>query len=176
MKQTPLFCRLVAVTALCYSGFALAHDGTINVTGTINDNTCSVSADSKALTVSMQDVANRQFARAGDGGPWQPFVLHLERCGGAAKQVSVTFAGTADTADPELLATGSGSDAAQGVAIALYDRDKTPIPINSSAEVTTLTPHQAKVDLPFYARYMANGETVRTGRASATATFSLVYD
>lgn len=176
MKQIPFLCHLAAVTALCCAGSALAHDGTINVTGTIHDNTCSVSADSKALTVSMQDVANRQFARAGDGGPWQPFVLHLERCGDAAKQVSVTFAGTADAADPELLAIGSDSEAAQGVAIALYDRDKTPIPINSSAEITTLMPHQARVDLPFYARYLANGKTVRTGHANATATFSLVYD
>lgn len=44
-----------------------AHDGRVYVSGTITDNTCSLSPGSENINVAMGAVSQRQFYRAGDG-------------------------------------------------------------------------------------------------------------
>lgn len=51
-----------------------AHDGRVYVSGTITDNTCSLSPDSENINVAMGAVSQRQFYRAGDGSAWQPLL------------------------------------------------------------------------------------------------------
>jgi type 1 fimbria pilin len=152
-----------------------AHDGTVNITGSITDNTCSVSAASKNMTVSMGNVSSKIFYRAGDGTAYRAFSISLEKCGGAASHVSVTFAGTTDSQDASLLTLTGGAGAATGMGVGIYDKDKNLIPLNTSSEGEDLVPNQASVTLSFYARYVANGATVASGIANATGTFKLTY-
>jgi type 1 fimbria pilin len=169
--------RVAAVLGgLCCAGSVLAHDGTINVTGAIMVNTCVVSADSTALTLKMGTVSKRQFSQVGGGSAYQQFTIHLEGCGNAARQVSVTFTGTADATNPQLLAIDSNADSTQGIAIALYDRNKVFIPLNDASQKSPLEANQLSVTLPFYARFLANGGEVHSGIAQSAATFSLSYD
>ncbi|CAM3997326.1 fimbrial protein [Rahnella bruchi] len=160
---------------MAWSGAISAHDGEINITGRIVDKTCSVSADSLNSLVTMGSVSSKQFARAGDGSRYEPFTLTLEKCGDAASNVSVTFSGSADTHNSDLLAIEQTEGSAAGIGIALYDHDKKLIPLNQASAGTALLPHQAQVMLAFYARYLANGDEVSVGTANTSATFVLNY-
>lgn len=152
-----------------------AHDGTVNVTGTIVDKTCAVSADSTTLLVHFGNVSSKTFVRTGDGSRYEPFTINLEKCGSSASNVTVTFKGNADGHNPALLALTPVDGVATGLAIALYDSEKNQIPLNQPGGSTDLIPNQASVALLFYARYLANGETVSSGSANASATFMLNY-
>lgn len=152
-----------------------AHDGTITVTGSIVNKTCTVSSDSTVLLVTFGSVSRKTFARAGDGTRYEPFTVNLENCGAGASHVTVTFNGEVDSHDPSLLAIEQGDAGASGVGIALYDREKNLIPMNSPGGGTDLVPNQASVALLFYARYLANGDAVSAGPARASATFTLNY-
>jgi type 1 fimbria pilin len=170
------YCLLSAVLVTClWQPLSRAHDGTVNVTGSITDNTCTVSPDSKTLTVAMGTVSSKSFSRVGDGTAYQPFSIVLEKCGGAASRVSVTFAGTPDSQNSTLLALTGGEGYASGMAVGIYDRDKKFIPLNSPGEETGLTENQPSVTLDFYARYVASGTSVTPGLANAAGTFMLTY-
>lgn len=160
----------------CLLSFAHAHDGRVYVSGTITDNTCTLSPDSENIDVEMGSVSNRQFARAGDGANWQPFAINLENCGSTASGVTVSFSGTANSHDPHLLALTPGDGNATGVAIGLYDNNKTAIPLGDDSASQPLSSGQASVHLQFYARYIADGEAVAAGTANASATFVLAYE
>ncbi|MGU3522348.1 fimbrial protein [Enterobacteriaceae bacterium C23F] len=156
---------------------AMADDAyNLQITGTIISRTCTVSADSKTIQVEMGNISSKQFTRVGEGGNYVPFTLHLEKCGSEANKVSVTFSGTANGANPALLALTADDASATGVAIAIYDSQKALIPVNTATQPTNLTPLSANVSLPFYARVLAVDTSVRSGMANATALFSLAYD
>ncbi|SUG49608.1 fimbrial subunit [Salmonella enterica subsp. arizonae] len=76
----------------------------------------------------------------------------------------------------DLLALTAGESDASGIGIALYDLNKTLIPLGQKSDVTTLSPGQASAHLQFYARYLADGGVVATGDANASATFILAYE
>ncbi|TNV17207.1 fimbrial protein [Buttiauxella sp. B2] len=152
-----------------------AHDGSVNITGSIVDKTCAVSADSKSLLVTFGDVSRKTFARAGDASRYEPFAINLEKCGAGASNVTVTFTGNADSRDPALLALTVVAGGATGVAIAIYDSEKEQIPLGQPGGGSDLAPNQASVTLNFYARYLANGGTVASGPANSSATFMLNY-
>ena len=157
------------------SPLAYAADGTINVKGHILDNTCAVTVDSENVSVKLGDIASKTFREAGDTSLPQAFSINLEKCGAAVSNVSVTFNGTADANNTTLLAIPAGTGSASGVGIAIYDRDKALMPINTVGESTGLEANQTTVELLFYANFMANGQPVVAGAVNASATFTLHY-
>lgn len=170
-----LYVACVAYFALTL-GKAGAHDGRVYVTGSITDNTCTLSPDSENIDVDMGSVSNRQFYQAGDGSAWQSFTINLQNCGSTASGVTVSFSGTADGRNTDLLALTEGADDASGIGIGLYDKDKNLIPLGQESEVMALTSGQASANLQFYARYIADGSKVVAGTANASATFILAYE
>lgn len=161
--------------ALMVMAQSQAHQGTVYVTGTITDNTCAVSPDSKNLTVPMGDVPSKAFALAGDGSRYEPFAINLEKCGGAASGVTVHFEGPSNSKNPGLLALTGGAGYATGVGVGIYNQDKSLIPMGQESQKMPLTPNQATATLNFYARYIADGDRVAAGIANASATFVLTY-
>lgn len=163
--------------ALSLAAFAtLAHDGRVYVTGTITNNTCTLSPDSQNMTVAMGDVSNRQFLHPGEGAAWQSFAIDLLNCGSTASGVSVSFSGSEDESNHNLLALTPEEGNATGVGIALYDTNKNAIPLGADSATMPLIGGQASVHLQFYARYVADGDTVASGTANASATFKLTYE
>lgn len=154
---------------------ANAHDGTVNISGTITDNTCTVSPDSTDFTVTMGNVASKQFKQAGDGSRYEHFSINLEKCGDVASGVTATFNGAKDSQNTDLLAIPSVTGGASGMGIAIYNQDKSLIPLGKDSMQMALTPNQASVSIGFYARYIADGGEVTTGTANASATFILTY-
>lgn len=155
---------------------ALAHDGRVYVTGTITDNTCTLSPDSENIQVDMGTVSNRQFYQAGAGAEWQPFSITLQNCGSTASGVTVSFSGTSDSQSGDLFALDSGANAASGIGIALYDKNKQQVVPGAQSDVLALTAGAASERLQFYARYVADGAPVAPGVADASATFVLSYE
>ncbi|MDK9604844.1 fimbrial protein [Lelliottia wanjuensis] len=167
--------RFLSGTLLLWAATACAHDGTVNIDGTILNNTCTISSESKNITVPMGMVASKQFYKAGDTTNPIQFSINLENCGSAVSGVDVTFTGATDTANKDLLAIDTGTGNATGLGIALLDQNKTLIPISEPSKQYALTPDAKSVSLVFFAQYTATGAKVSAGVANATATFTLNY-
>ena len=174
-KRKAIWLMIVATLSLAIQNTAIAHDGQINITGTIQSNTCIVDTDSENMTVDMGNVASKQFYQAGATAAAQSFVIKLVKCGDAASGVNVTFNGIVDSHDSRLLAIDGGSTAATGMGIAILDLNRQIVPLNTQSVKYPLTPGLQSVNLSFFAEYMANGDKVKAGDANATATFILNY-
>lgn len=182
-----LYCLMWTMNKRNLAGFALAQaallylttaaaQGQINVTGRILDNTCVVSVASQSQTVRMETEGSKTFFRPGDTGTDNAFSVVLERCGPAAKAVTLGFAGTANTLNPALLAIPGGTRSASGLGIGLFEDDGTAIPLNGPARKRTLQGGAPRVELKYTARYVAVSVPVRPGRAAASVTFTHTYD
>lgn len=165
-----------AAVLLASAGIVRADDASINITGTIRDNTCSVSPDSQSKQVNLGNASSKNFQKAGDGSPPQIFVINLEKCGTQASNVTLSFTGQADGKNPDLLALDEGSGNATGIAIGIYDESRNLVPMGKPSGDYTLQPSQANVALKFFARYLATDDHVTSGNATATTTFVLNYD
>lgn len=167
--------KIIFTLLLLAAASAQAHDGTVYVSGSIQDNTCIVAPSSQAQTVPLGDVAAKQFATKGSGSTPVAFIIDLQQCGAAATGVDFTFSGAADTADKTLLALDSGSDTSQGIAIELQSADHARLPLNQASVRYTIDPTRTDNAFIFYARYLATASSVTSGTANATATFTLTW-
>ena len=127
-----------------------AHDGTVNISGSFRRNT------------------------HGNYGPEKSFIINLQDCGIDVSTVDVTFSGTPDGVQSEMLSIESGTDAASGLAIAILDDAKILIPLNQASKDYSL--HSGKVPLTFYAQLRPVNSDVQSGKVNASATFVLHYD
>ena len=157
------------------SPLALAHDGTVNVQGTILDNTCVVSASTQEQTVPLGDISAKQFSASGSASSPVAFVIDLQDCGAAASGVDFTFGGVPSSADNTLLALNGGSGAAGDIAIELQDANHVRLPINKASTTYKIDPTRTDNPFTFYARYVATANSVTSGEANATATFTLTW-
>lgn len=169
---------LLALAAVLFGGmgYAQAEDASISITGTIRDNTCSVSSDSQSKQVNLGNISSKQFQKAGDGSPAQVFMINLEKCSTQISSISVSFTGTADKNNPDLLALDEGSSYASGLAVGIYDAERQLVPMGKASGTYTLPDGQTSTSLKFFARYLSTQNTVTSGDATATTTFVLNYD
>jgi minor fimbrial subunit len=153
-----------------------AADTRIYVNGNLIGNTCTVSTQSKNMTVKMGNIGAKDFIRPSGDGLWAaefPFAINLTDCQSESVGVKVHFLGSADTNNKELLKiTGDG---AQGIAIRLMDENKNPIAINQSSKVYEINPELDVNELIFYARYVLTQNKLTPGPANAVSTFMLEY-
>ena len=154
---------------------AQAHDGTVNISGTIQDNTCELAPDSRNKMVNMGTVVGAQFSRVGDFSPAKHFTLNLENCGPAASEATVTFAGTADSQNSALFSFDPGTESATGLALGIYDSNGQRIAPGETSAAIALKPGQASVVMDFSARYVAVMDSVMVGSVSVTVTFVVGY-
>ncbi|KML41980.1 hypothetical protein VL15_37855 [Burkholderia cepacia] len=154
---------------------AQASSSTVNVYGDITASACNVVKSDQSKRVTLGSIPSKQFAGVGSTGLLVPFTLSLENCMASASGVSVTFNGSADLTNSNLLAVNTGGGAASGIGIELLDDTRTQIPINSASKVYSFTGDAGRVHLKFFARYMATQPTVTSGDANASMTFTLSY-
>ena len=119
------------------------------------------------------DVSLTRFSH-GNYGPEKSFIINLQDCGTDVSTVDVTFSGTPDGVQSEMLSIESGTDAASGLAIAILDDAKILIPLNQASKDYSL--HSGKVPLTFYAQLRPVNSDVQSGKVNASATFVLHYD
>lgn len=168
---------LLALSML--SGGCYAAGSVINITGTVQDNTCEVSTASQDMMVNLQNYSSKTFTTVGSSSEMVPFTLEFSSCGSAASAVKVGFSGVADTINNSLLKTDSGSSTdAQGIGIEILDPDQTALPVNQSdSEMSwyNLTAGQPN-SLNFYARMVSTISPVTAGLVTASATITLEFE
>lgn len=155
--------------------FVTTYGGDVHFAGQVVDAACSVSADSRDMTVQMGQIRNTDFVSLGDWEGPVAFQIKLENCSTAvSKTVGVIFTGIADGKDPQVFKAGWGASAAQGVGIGIFD-----------AADNLLTPDTAPVwyaplqdgedVLSYTARYRATDRVVHAGSADTQVWFNVVY-
>ncbi|MFG1173038.1 fimbrial protein [Erwiniaceae bacterium CAU 1747] len=169
---------LLVASAGMFSMQAMAIDGTINFTGEINDNTCSVAVnDGNAnSTIDLGSVQASSLAKANDNAGGATFTLAVSdasesggKCDLTGKTGTVRFismSGTAGDKQQYLGVTGG----AKNVAVRILDQQNNVVPIGTdSANSYDLTK-----PITFTADYIALG-TAEAGKADAKAGFVINY-
>lgn len=169
IKFLSIFPCVVFVTA------AIAHDGTVTISGTIQDNTCEISPESENKTVQMGTLNRLQFSEVGEHSPLQSFSIILQNCGPAASEASVTFSGKPDTMNSTLFALIDGADVASGLALGIYDSDGHLLAPDVMSKGVALQSEQKSVALEYNAAYVVVSNEVLTGKADAAVSFVINY-
>ncbi|YCI83123.1 fimbrial protein [Enterobacteriaceae bacterium] len=176
MKKN-VFAVAFATVAVLSASSVLAADGTVNFTGEIIDQACTVEiGTSNTLTVDLGKVAKSSFAAVGDDASITKFSMKLKACPESITSAKVKFDGPNDATDSSLLALTSETGVAKGVAIALMTADKTDLGLNSVSDYSYALKATEENTLDFYAAYRSTAATVVAGKANSTATFSINYN
>lgn len=172
MKHLPL---LFVIPLLLTSGVVFSHDGTVNIDGSIQGNTCEVSPDSKNQDVDMGVVNARNFKATGSVSAAVKFTIGLENCAAAASAATFTFTGSADSSNTSLLQLTPGTGSATGLGLAILDDSRALIPLGSASKAYPIQSGAPSVVMTFYAQYQSTTATITPGDANASATFTLSY-
>ncbi|HFS5792668.1 TPA: fimbrial protein [Citrobacter werkmanii] len=172
MKKTILSACFMVSAAV--AGGVQASDGTINFTGSITDQTCTVDTGSQNLPVSLGNVAQTALngAKGMRAAPTK-FTINVSDCPDTVTGANVKFDGTSDNNDQSLLALDSGTGIATGVGIQIADKNGAVIPLHSASSDYTLAAGSNALD--FVARYVSTGPAVTTGTANGTSEFTIIY-
>jgi len=158
---------------------SVAHAELANINFVMNATlvaySCEVSPASKELFVAMGNWSTKQFFTASRSTAPVRFTINLENCSDLKQGITVMFNGTSDANNPALLSV-AGGDSARGVAIAILDKSRVPLPLAQSVNMPDPTNGGRSAELVFYAQYIATGKNVSAGKADADATFTLSYD
>ena len=151
---------------------ALAADATVNFSGTILQEACSVATSNNTVNVQLGTFGIAQFPTVGTTTLPVPFSINLTGCpaSGGPTAALVTFSGAADAAG-DLALTGGGST---GVSINIKKADGTNIDINSADSGIALT-SAATQQLNFTANYISTSAAVTAGQANAVAQVNISY-
>ncbi|MEG5747394.1 fimbrial protein [Enterobacter asburiae] len=168
--------QFISWLVMIFCGLSQAHDGTVNIAGVIQDNTCEIASDSQNFVVDMGVMAQKQFRKVGDSSPDKSFSINLEHCGPAASEATVTFSGVADSLNSDLFAIDVSSDSVNGLALGIYDGNGKPVPPGKTSTGVALKPEQAEAVLDFSARYTAVKDSVTAGSTNVTVTFVINYE
>lgn len=170
--------NLIAVALLvgsAFTGVANAADGTINFTGNVTADACTITPGSATQTVPLGTVSTTAFPAAGDSAAPTKFDVVLTSCPAAATSATVKFDGPANADDSTLLALTTVTGMATGVGVGLYEEDSsTPIPVGGESSSKTLST-TAATTFSFVAKYVSTG-TVAAGTANAVSDFTVVYN
>ena len=166
-----------AVSAALSAVNVYAADGTINFTGEIIDQACTVDIGSgNTMTVDLGRVARTSFQSAGDESDSTKFTIKLINCPVSVSSAKVKFDGANDLSNSDLLAVTQGAAAATGVAVKLMTADKSLQGLNQVNSYSYPLVTTADNNLDFYASYQATQAVVTAGTANAVANFTVNYN
>lgn len=174
MKKTVLAMAMAGVVTMGMMNAAQAADGTINFTGEITDQTCTVAPDSVTKAVNLGKVAASALSgTVGTKASPTRFTLNLTNCPATATATTVKFDGVRDANNADLLQITPGTGVATGVGIEIADKNGTAIPLYTASSEYPLVVGANALD--FVARYVSTNATVTTGAANSVSQFTLNY-
>ncbi|WP_407860908.1 F17A fimbrial adhesin [Escherichia coli] len=175
---------ILGILAAASSSATLAYDGTINFTGKVVDQTCSVTTGTDPLTVTLPTVSTKSLDSTGKVAGLTPFTISLSGCNTTAatgaQSVKAYFEpnATTDYDSHNLNISNSGSGNATNVQIQLLDADGTTQILlgNDSANqgVTPVVINNDAMTLRYNAQYYATGQAT-AGNVSATVNYTIAY-
>jgi len=175
--------RAALVGALVLVGSAHASDGTINITGKVVGNTCTITTNSTggSVNVPLPTVATGNLASADKVTGTTPFSIGLECNDGATTPAAVTgpvkayfeVGPNVDVATGRLKLTGA-TGVATNLQLELLNEDATSIKIGDPSTIKGTTFASGKATLNYKVQYHATG-AVAAGSANSSVTYSLDY-
>ena len=167
-------------SALCCSLSAWAAtsgEGQVNFTGEIIDSACQVvNGTSSPLDVSLGKVSQTAFTGSGSTSTTTRFDIQLKDCPETITSAAITFGGSADSTNANVLAVTSGTGTASGVGVQILDKTENPLSLYTASTNYALQSGTTTNDLVFGARYIQTGSTITAGQANAVSTFTVMYN
>ncbi|GAA0705904.1 type 1 fimbrial protein [Dyella marensis] len=166
------------IGGIAMASAAQASDGTINFTGSVTGNTCTVTND----PVALPPVAKSNLNADGQVTGQTPFAIKLTGCtDGALAKAQLTGAvkayfepgTTVDLATGRLKVSG-GTTTATNVQLQLLNSNGTVIKIGDPSTITGATLASGAATLNYAVRYYATGAAT-AGTANSSVTYSIVY-
>lgn len=174
MKKTLL--ALGAMAAVAASFNASATDGTINFTGEINNQTCTIEGNATGTstkTVALPRVAASSLATVGQTSGRTGFTLALTKCTGTSAQVHFEQGSSVDAATGNLTnQTADGSNAQ----IQILNASFAPINLQTNAGSLSTAVTEEAANLQFYAQYIAATAAATAGKITSNVQFSMDYN
>lgn len=167
---------VIAIVFIGWGSTVFSEDKTPNliITGTVTTDSCMVDTDSQNLKVPLGDVVTGMFVRVGDTSPSQKFNITLNDCDAGVKGASITFIGTSDSDNPDLLQITKDAGSASGIAVEIIDETSgSSVPLGKATTTKALT--TGVNNLSYRLRYKSTLGTVTAGSANAVMFFDLTY-
>lgn len=172
-KKSVLVAAVLSLSAFAANA-ADQGKGTVTFSGSIIDAPCSIVADAADQVVDMGQVSTAALANKGSSEP-RSFNIGLEKCDFATmKTVAITFDGTPDGVDTEMLKLIGLADGA-GIVIT----DEAGAPIKRGVASTAKSLDKGNNSLKFSAYLQGTSVTegsVIPGEFSSVANFTLAYN
>ncbi|MDU6923033.1 fimbrial protein [Franconibacter helveticus] len=178
MKRILLTTAVAGMACCSASSFAVTTgEGQVNFTGEILESGCDVvNTQSSPLTVDLGKISKTVFTGVGSSANSTTFSLQLKNCPVTVTKASITFGGTADTSNTNVLALTAGTGVAAGVGVQLLDSTGAPLNLYTASADYALTTGTTTNNLTFGARYIQTDATVTAGTANASSTFTVAYN
>jgi major type 1 subunit fimbrin (pilin) len=188
MKFIPaLSAFAVGATFAALSGSALASDGTITFTGSVDSSTCTVTSGGggASFTVGLPQVSSNVLAATGQTAGDTAFTLKLSGCSDVVGNVSTNFeAGTAVDVATGRLKNTTVDGGATNVQIQLLNADDGSAIVVGGASASQNshgvaiasdggTPAAGIATLNYFARYYATGIST-VGPVTSLVTYSMI--
>lgn len=172
----PLYYFLILAVVMSVKGIAFADDSqtpNLIISGTVTTASCSVDTESQNLNVPLGDTLTGNFVEVGDHSPAKTFAIALVGCDESVAGATITFKGTADSDNPDLLQITKATGSATGVAVEILDSKDESIPLGKTVATKALT--AGENTLNYQLRYTSTLGTVMAGSANAVMYFDLAY-
>lgn len=155
---------------------AHAADGTINFAGSVIEPACTTTASN--ANVAMGSISKSALSSVGATSQGKPIAITLSACPAVAKTATITFSGTPDATNSNLLkvTAADSNTAAGGIGIAIYEENgSTIIPLNTASASKTLSDTNDTI-YNFIAKYMATSATISGGDANSSLSYTINYN
>lgn len=173
MKNNLIAAALLAASA--FASVANAADGTLNFTGVVTDDACTITPGTATQTVALGTVSSGALTAVGDSASPTAFDIVLTACPAAVTSATVKFDGPANPDDSSLLALTTVTGVATGVGIGFYEQDaSTLIPVGSTSASKALSA-TADTTFSYIAKFVAAGPVI-AGAANAVSDFTINYN
>jgi|AGFS01.1.fsa_nt_gi P pilus assembly protein, pilin FimA len=146
----------------------------LKVYGTVTATSCDVDNASAHQTVNLGDVNLNAFKKVGSVSRAEAFHIQLKDCSASITGGTITFQGTPDSDNNDLLQLTPGSGVATGVGVEILDGNSGK-PVALGAVTATHPLSSGDNDLLYYLRYKSTQTPVTPGTANAVMYFDLNY-
>ncbi|MCS3433420.1 fimbrial protein [Klebsiella sp. BIGb0407] len=161
---------------LILPGAGFSERVTININASVLERSCTIVNESLNLTIDLQGGDLRQ-SRPGIPFAGTPFSIKLTDCPDNISSANITFTGESDIAMGNLLKNlNETENAAQGVALGLYDSESKNIDIRNNKEILNIDHDLATQIFYFFAYYVKTNDTPVAGKVMSIVDFELAYD
>lgn len=163
---------VTATLAILISFKSFSYDGKINFEGNISKYTCSISSESKNLTVQLPTISVKSFNEGNNVSGLTDFSINIENCDADTVYFYVDRQGT--NVHPNGI-TIIPDEESTNVGIVLFEpKYNAFLPLNLDIPIYYTEVHDGKASLDFTAAYFKTG-VVNPGKIKALMSYRIEY-